>query len=79
MEWMCVLCQDVVSVLVRSCSSKFFSVSLPGATMLMLDLVHAATVVLALPYDYHDFNRYAVITAAYLLEYTCTLDLCNSN
>jgi len=55
-----------VSVLVRSCSSKFYSIPLPGATMLMLDLIRAATVVLALPFDYHDFNRYAVNTVAYL-------------
>jgi len=56
-----------VNVLVRSCSSKFFSIPLPGATMLMLDLIHAASVVLSLPYDFHDFNRYAVSTVTYCL------------
>jgi len=59
-----------VTVLVRSCSSKFFHVSLPGSTLLILDLIHAANVVLSLPHDYQDFNRHPVThtyTSFYLL------------
>jgi len=54
------MCQDVVNVLIRNCSSKFFSIPLPGSTLLILDFIHAATAVLSLPNDYQDLNRYPV-------------------
>ena len=54
------VCQDVVNVLIRNCSSKFFSIPLPGSTLLILDFIHAATAVLSLPNDYQDLNRYPV-------------------
>jgi len=64
----CVTCwQDVVNVLVRNCSSKFVSIPLPGSTMLMLDMIHAATVVLSLPHDYLDCNRHTVIISLIII------------
>ena len=52
--------QDVVNVLVRNCSANFFIIPLPGSTILMLDMIHAASVVLSLPHDYQNFNRHPV-------------------
>lgn len=34
--------QDMANVLVRYCGPRFFTLPLPGATMLMLDFIHAA-------------------------------------
>ena len=39
--------QDTINVLVRYCGSRFFSMPLPGSTMLMLDFVHAANTIAA--------------------------------
>ena len=49
-----------MNALVRNCSANFFIIPLPGSTILMLDMIHAASVVLSLPHDYQNFNRHPV-------------------
>lgn len=35
--------QDIVNTIIKHCSPKFFSIGLPGATMLILDFIIAAS------------------------------------
>ena len=39
--------QESTNELVRHCGPRFFSLPLPGATMLMLDFIHAANTITA--------------------------------
>lgn len=42
-----VLPQDIVNTIIKHCSPRFFSIGLPGATMLILDFIFAASRVTA--------------------------------
>lgn len=35
--------QDIVNTIIKHCSPRFFSIGLPGATMLILDFIIAAS------------------------------------
>ena len=37
--------QDTTNTLVRHCGSRFFSLPLPGSTMMILDFIHAANTI----------------------------------
>lgn len=37
--------KDTINTLVRYCGPRFFSVPLPGSTMMILDFVHAANTI----------------------------------
>lgn len=39
--------QDIVNTIIKHCSPRFFSIGLPGATMLILDFILAASKVTA--------------------------------
>ncbi|XP_074642711.1 ral GTPase-activating protein subunit alpha-1-like [Tubulanus polymorphus] len=41
--------QDVINVLVKHCGPKFFSMPLPGSTMMMLDFIQAVDTIFASP------------------------------
>jgi len=41
--------QDTTNVLVRHCGPKFFSLPLPGSTMMILDFIHAANTIASSP------------------------------
>lgn len=45
----CLACfaQDIVNTIIKHCSPRFFSIGLPGATMLILDFIIAASKVTA--------------------------------
>jgi len=47
----CFFFQDVTDVLIRYCNAKFFSLPLSGSTLMMLDFIHGAKMVLAQPTD----------------------------
>lgn len=44
-KWTCLKwsAQDIVNTIIKHCSPKFFSIGLPGATMLILDFIIAAS------------------------------------
>lgn len=47
MQMEIVLIQDIVNTIIKHCSPRFFSIGLPGATMLILDFIIAASRVTA--------------------------------
>lgn len=42
-ECACCALQDIVNTIIKHCSPRFFSIGLPGATMLILDFIIAAS------------------------------------
>ncbi len=41
----CLPNQDIINMLVRHCGPRFFSLPLPGATLLVLDFIHAVNTI----------------------------------
>lgn len=39
--------QDIINVIVKTCGPDFFSIDLPGSTLLIMDFIYAADTVIS--------------------------------